>query len=203
MWEVVCRLCASLQRKNAVQSVDFMVFLCRETKSFTAWRRKLCFHQQGERALLLLMWEELFVAGISSSGSTEIMEVIRKVAHWEIIYFSVLWGLLVELLPWTDLFLGDGPQNRVNLGFDSLISSPNICCLVWMQGTQLVQGFALPLQSGPWTRSTFYFSCFFHITLCLIFLTWRLSVILARVISEFRSEPVQSCRSKSWQSFVF
>lgn len=181
-----------------------MVFLCRETKCSTAWRSIACFHQQGERALLLLMWEELFVAGISSLGSTEMMGVIRKVAHWETMYFSVLCGLLVELLPWTDLFLGDRPWKRVNLGFDSLLSSPSICCLVWMQGTQLLQGFALEcLQSGPWTRSTFCFSCFFHVPLCPIFLTWRLSVILARVIPEFRSVPIQSCRSKSWQSFVF
>lgn len=29
------------------------------------------------------------------------------------------------------------------MGFDSLIGSASICCLVWMQSTQLVQGFAL------------------------------------------------------------
>ena len=44
------------------------------------------------------------------------MEVTRKVAHWQIIYFSVLWGLLVHPMPWHWFIPGRPSLKKSELG---------------------------------------------------------------------------------------
>lgn len=63
-------LYASLQRKNEVQTECRLSGISlQRNKMLHNLKEKAFFPPAGERALLLLVWGELFVAGISSLGS--------------------------------------------------------------------------------------------------------------------------------------